>query len=621
MAVDGLISGLDTSSIIEQLMQLERIPQAQLAARQAKVQAAADAQASIRAKLAEVSTAAAALNSATKWNLRAATSSNTAVATVTAANTASTGSLTFTVDQLAARHSIRSGNEIAALGTVIVSGGTIDLDLGDGVHTIDVGGGTLSEVVGAINSSGLRVRAAAVNTGDGYRLQLTSTTSGAASAFTVDGLDASVGGTLAAEVGRDATLTIGTGPGAYSVSSTSNTFANILPGVTITAASTSATPVTVDVAEDVDGIANKVKALVDATNAALLEISTRTAYDSTSNTAASLAGDATARRAAQQLTRALSDMVGTGYDSVSQVGIRMERTGRFSFDAAAFRTAFQQDPARVTALFSQSATVELDPSVTQGTIQFTTAGNRAVPGTYEVAVTQEATKALATGPAATWPTGAASTIGVRVGATEVQVALTGSESAEEAAAALQQAITDAGLFLTVSTDGSALGIESEGWGSAAKFSVAWDDATWDDHEGLDIAGTIGGEPATGYGRQLTVPSLTAGLGGLSVHVTATGTGTIGSVTYQAGAAQRVSSTLSRALDSIDGYLTSAEKASADRIKDLQKARDAFDVRLEKRELRLRTYYSNLEVALSSLQSQSSWLAGQVAGLYASMSSS
>ena len=41
-----------------------------------------------------------------------------------------------------------------------------------------------------------------VDTGAGYRLQLTSKSSGAASSFDVTGLDAAVGGPIATEVGR-----------------------------------------------------------------------------------------------------------------------------------------------------------------------------------------------------------------------------------------------------------------------------------------------------------------------------------------------------------------------------------------------------------------------------------
>ncbi len=617
MAVDGLISGLDTTKIIEQLMQLERLPQNALVLRQNKIKAAAEAQASIRSKLDEVSSAAAALNTATKWNLRTATSTDPTSATVSATGNASVGSLTFTVDQTATKHSLRSANVIAGHDTVVASGGSIQLDLGGEVHSIDVGGGTLSEVVAALNAAKLGVRAAAVDTGAGFHLQVTSTATGAASTFDVTGLDAEVGGTLATVVGRDATLTIGTGPGAYSVTSASNTFSNILPGVSITAVSVSTGPVTIDVNEDVDALTEKVDALVKAANAALLEIKTRTAYDPATKTGASLAGDATARRIATELTRAISDAIGGS--SVGQVGVQLERTGRFAFDAAAFKKAYAEDPDAVRNLFAQSASIELDPAVTQGGITFSTAGNRATGGAYEVVVTQEARRAEATGPSS-WPTGAPTTIGLRVGATEVTVDLDGTESAADAAAALQSALDGAGIRLVVGTDAGALTVRSESFGSNARFDVAWDGATWESHQGVDIAGTIGGEAATGLGQQLTVPTTTPGVGGISVHVTAPGTGTLGTLTYTTGAAQRVSSALTRALDTLDGYLTSAEKANATRQQDLQKSIDAFEVRLTQRELRLRTYYSNLEVALSNLQQQSSWLAGQIAGLYANTAS-
>ena len=101
MAIDGLVSGLDTASIIQQLMKIERFPQDLLALRQNKIKAASEAQASIRSKLQDVSTAAAALSTASKWNARTATSTDPKVATVSATSTAAIGSLTFPVDQTA----------------------------------------------------------------------------------------------------------------------------------------------------------------------------------------------------------------------------------------------------------------------------------------------------------------------------------------------------------------------------------------------------------------------------------------------------------------------------------------------------------------------------------------
>lgn len=609
MAIDGLVSGLDTSSIIKQLMQLERLPQDALVARRAKAQAKLDAFASIRSKLSAASSVAASVADPTNWSLRTATSSSPTTATVSATSSASTGSLTFTVDRLASGHAVRSANTIATTDAVVVSGGVLTLDIGDGDPVdIGVGGGTLAEVVNAVNAAGTRVRAAAVNTGSGYHLQLTSTTTGADSTFSVSGLDAPVGGTVDTTAAQDAQLTIGSGPGAYSVTSASNTFADILPGVSITAVSQSASPATITVAEDVDALAKKVSELVDSVNAALGEISTRTAYNSGTKTAASLAGDSTARRAAQELTRALSDAVGAL--TPSGVGVKLERTGKFTFDAARFKSEYAKDPEGVANVFTRGGD-------TAGPLEFRTAGNRAVPGTYDVVVTQAAAAASATGPGATWPTGVPSTVVVRVGATEATVDLLGTETASEAADALQAAIDAAGLSVSATTDGSSLTLTGTSVGTASRFEVAWDGTTFTQHQGVDVAGTIDGVAAGGVGRFLTAPSTAPRVGGLSVAVEGTATGPIGTVTYRAGAAQRVASALGRALDLSDGYLTSTEQAGERRVEDLKESIDAFEVRLAARETRLRLYYSNLETALGSLQQQSSWLAGQVAGMYSS----
>ena len=91
---------------------------------------------------------------------------------------------------------------------------TDQLTIGADAHVIDVGTGTLAEVVDAVNNARLGVRAAAVNTGTGYRLQFSSSATGAASVFSVDGLDGGLGGTVVTAAGVDAQITIGEGAGA-----------------------------------------------------------------------------------------------------------------------------------------------------------------------------------------------------------------------------------------------------------------------------------------------------------------------------------------------------------------------------------------------------------------------
>ncbi|MGB6059854.1 MAG: flagellar filament capping protein FliD [Microthrixaceae bacterium] len=607
MPIDGLSSGLDTTSIINSMMAVERAPQDALVARQSKVKAGLDAISSIKSKLAAVSTAASELSTLAKWNLVKGTSSDATVATVTTNTGASPAGLSFTVDQLAASHGLRSGDVIASMDTVIAASGTISVDTGNGPVSIDVGTGTLREVINAIGASDTGLRANAVNTGAGFRFQVSAKDTGSASTFTLDGIDAA-GGTVVTSAGRDAQLTIGDGAGAYSVVSASNTFSDIMPGISVTAMAVSTTPVTVRVESDVEGLAAKVKALVDSTNAVLSEIASKSAYNAATKVAGVLNGDATVRRAAQELTRAVSEAVGSSpLGSVGLAGVELGRDGRFTFDADKFTAAFQKDPAAVTKLFSQS-------SVTTGSAEFVSSGVRTVEGTYNVEVTQAAQQAKSLGLSGSWPLAADTTVSIKVGSTSVNWTITAGTSAADAAIGLRGALSSAGLRTEVAEEGGGLSITSIDYGSGSKFDVAWDGATWESQQGVDVAGTIGGIAATGIGQMLSISTTDPTLGGMIVKAGGTATGLIGSVTFSSGAAQRVTSAIAGALDQADGYLTGAETSRKARVDDMGKSISAYDVRLALRETRLRAYWSALEVSLGNLKQQSSWLSGQLAGL-------
>ena len=609
MAIDGLVSGLDTNSIIQQLMAVERAPQDALVSRKAGVQAALDALGSIRTKLSGLSSAAGTISSAAGWGLRTATTTSSSTAVVSAAKGASIGSLTFTVDRLATAHGLRSTDVFAttattaATGPLTFSGPLLSNGTGDPV-SVDVGSGSLADVVAGINAAGIGVRAAAVNTGAGYRLQVTSTSTGEDASFTLSGIE---GGTTLTSTGQDARLVVGSGPGAYDITSSSNTFTDVLQGVTITAVAVSATPVTVDVAEDVDGLAKQVQSFVDSLNAVLGEIKTRTAYDAATRTAASLNGDPTVRRVAQELIKAVTDQVGaSSLGSAGLAGLQITRNGTFTFDSAAFSAAYRKDPAAVQSLFTQSAT-------TTGSVTFRGAGNRALSGSYDVVVTSPATAATAS-QALPDPLDADRTISVRVNGTVASYEALAGQDLGTISAGLSAAIADAGLALDVGVESGELVLTHRNAGSAARFDVAWDGATWSSAAGTDVAGTIGGVAAVGTGRVLAVPSATAELGGLSVTVDGDATGLVGNVTYTAGLAQRVASAVSAATDLGDGYLTGEESSSRSRISTLTTSIQAWDVRLTAREAHLRAVWSQLEVKLGNLQTQSSWLTGQLSGL-------
>ena len=130
--------------------------------------------------------------------------------------------------------------------TVAVPTGTGDLTLTlDGglrtgtssVAVVSTGDRSLAAVAAAINGAGVSASASAVKVSDGnWLLQLNSTTTGTANSLSLDAsVFTGVGGLLETSAAQDAQITIGTGPGAYSVMASGNVFNDVLQGVTLTA--------------------------------------------------------------------------------------------------------------------------------------------------------------------------------------------------------------------------------------------------------------------------------------------------------------------------------------------------------------------------------------------------
>ena len=185
-----------------------------------------------------------------------------------------------------------------------------------------------------------------------YRLQVTSTTTGAQSDFALTNLDgSSILGGATVRAGQDAQITFG--PDA--VTSSTNTFANVANGLTITlgASVTPGTVVNLDVQQDVTGMAATVKGIVDAVNDALTKIDSLTSYNSVTKTSGPLADDSAVRAVRNSLLSAVYPTDGT---SMVGVGIQLDRFGKLTFDQAKFTAAYAADPAGVAAKFTSGTT-------------------------------------------------------------------------------------------------------------------------------------------------------------------------------------------------------------------------------------------------------------------------
>ncbi|MFL6113511.1 MAG: flagellar filament capping protein FliD [Catenulispora sp.] len=81
-----------------------------------------------------------------------------------------------------------------------------------------------------------------------------------------------------------------------------------------------------------------------------------------------------------------------------------------------------------------------------------------------------------------------------------------------------------------------------------------------------------------------------------------------------GIAARMSVLAEIASDSVAGAITTMAAGQDTEAKDIQSQIDAWTLRLEKRQETMKAQFNALETALSSLQSQSSWLTSQINNL-------
>jgi len=375
-SIDGLISGLNTTQIIDQLMQLNAQPQTILKNRVAAQQTRVASLQTVNSKLASVATKAADLSQLSSWTPNTASSSNDNV-TVTASSSAVPTTLDLTVVQRATSSVLDFGthaltDQVTSDGSTWVTftktdGSSIDLNTGDG---------TVQGLVNAINTNDTGAHATLVQVSSGtYRLDVTANDTGA-TAFSIKPKSSTatmaITGTLTQ--GQQAKITVG----ADTIVSDSNTFSDLMPGVDVTLGSQATVndSATITVSRDADSLAGKVQDLVGAANSALDGISSLTDYNADTQTGGLLTGDSTLRTIRDQVLSAVTD--GVNGKSLASAGIQVDKTGKITFDADKFKDAYEADPTGTAAMFAGTATWS-DPT-TSVTLQGSTW--RTQPGTY-----------------------------------------------------------------------------------------------------------------------------------------------------------------------------------------------------------------------------------------------
>ena len=503
-----------------------------------------------------------------------------------------------------------------ATTTVSTGPGSLDLRLSGGlrvgdatVAVVSTGDRSLSAVASAINNANVGASAAAVKVSDGaWLLQVSATRTGIANSVSIDaGAFAGTGGLVQTAAAQDASITIGSGAGAYSVRSASNAFSGVLPGVTLTASTLSATPVTVTVAGDSAATADAVGALVSSATSLLADIAMQTSYNAKTNKSSPLSGDSAVRLMAEQIRSAVTSLVSPGSSSLAgTAGITIKRDGTLNFDRATFISAFVADPSGVDRLFARGGT-----SVAGAT--FAAATDKTVAGSYAIAVSTAATRAT-TGDVLIGGSLAGQTIGVRIGTTTATYQAAAGATPATIVAGMNAALAAAGLAVNAELSGGGLRLTAAGFGGAGSFDSNLDiggAGTWSTNAGTDIVGTIDARPAIGVGNRLSLlDGDTSPARGLAVTLGEGVTGPAGPVDYQPGIAARLTA-LATSLTATNGALTTSATTYDARVTAFNKQIDAFEVRMTAKEAQYRRQWTAVQSSLSSLQNQGSWLSSQV----------
>jgi flagellar hook-associated protein 2 len=357
-------NNLNVTQLVSQLVAADRAPrQAVLDSQKISATAEVSALGALKSALATFQATASTLAAAGAFNSNATTSSNPQVVTATVDSTAGTGSYQVQVVALAQQEQLASG---------VISGATVGtgtLTIGQGSKsfnvTIDSTNDSLQGIAAAINGAtgNTGVQATILNETNGAHLLLTSTNTGAANAITVtasggDGglsplnFNSTTKSMTELQQAQDSHIKIAN----FDHYAPTNAVSDAITGVTLNLVSASpGTNVTVGVSADTSGISGLVSRFVSSYNTLAQTIAQLDSYDSSTQTAGPLLGDAALTGIENQLRQDLSNAVSSAsgpYNSLSSIGVTKLADGTLAFDPNKLCSALAANPDSVAQVFA-----------------------------------------------------------------------------------------------------------------------------------------------------------------------------------------------------------------------------------------------------------------------------
>ncbi|NIJ32000.1 flagellar filament capping protein FliD [Sphingomonas oligoaromativorans] len=384
-------AGIDTDNIITSLTAAQKASlEDGITAKQATNTAQLSAEGSIASDLLTFSQSLQTLISGGSLQVQPV-SSNANVMKVTAKAGVPLGDLTSTihVDALAQAQSIKSTT--FASGQTFNSG-TLTLTVSGGspiTVNVDSSNNTVAGIAQAINAQGGAVTANVVTAADGSSTLVLKGKTGAAQAFTVLGSDTGTGGQSLSSLSygggatggmslttaaQDASITVD----GVTVTRPSNSFDDVIPGVSMTLTGTG--DVSLSSSVPTDAINEAVNDFVTAYNSLMGEITTATAAASSGGTAGPLYGNTSMRQLKDQLSKLTTTaLTATGsVRTLAELGVGTNLDGTLTVDQTKLSKMLTSYPNDVAAMFQTSQ------SSSSGQVLITSTAGAAASGVYTI---------------------------------------------------------------------------------------------------------------------------------------------------------------------------------------------------------------------------------------------
>ncbi len=424
--------------------------------------------------------------------------------------------------------------------------------------------------------------------------------------------------------------------GGLEISSPDNELEDVIDGVKLTLQAASDEPVTITIRGDVERALEAVHTFAEEYNQFAQVVDELTKFDPQEDTAGPLLGNRDVATLQNQLVRLLVDPVNglpEDRNMLVTLGLKLNDQAGLDVDQNKLRSKVEDDFGAVADLFRNKGQ-STNSSVAYVGISEET---RPSPEGYEVDITQAATRAQYATPALPGMVRIDESnnrfyINVDGRRSEELVLEPGLYSLDEYATRLQDAITNDKVIgsrgVQVQQDGNRLRVFSGRFGS--RGSIAFEASggrtqagagllEGEQVPGLDVAGTIDGQPAEGVAQLLRAPEDGGDAAGLRLLVKLSGSqldpeGPEATVTVTKGVASRVDDYLTDYLDPIQGPMKRIQDTLNRQIETIDEQLERMEERIDSKRERLQQRFGRLESQMSQLKSQQQFLQGQLAGL-------